>query len=101
MPATKTIPRVQALAASWAAGDFRLEPVTAEIGTGRLVAIIGLSGAGKTTLLEVLAGVRTPTKGQVTHPPEVGFVPQDDIVHTHLPLRRVLSYAARLRGQGD
>ncbi|TDV52065.1 ATP-binding cassette domain-containing protein [Actinophytocola oryzae] len=101
MPVTKTLARVQALAASWTAGDFTLEPVTAEIGTGRLVAIIGPSGAGKTTLLELLAGVRTPSKGQVTNPPEVGFVPQDDIVHTHLPLRRTLSYAARLRGEHE
>ncbi len=101
MPATKTLSRVQALAASWRAGEFTLEPVTAEVGAGRLVAIIGPSGAGKTTLLELLAGVRTPTSGQVTQPPEVGFVPQDDIVHTHLPLRRTLSYAARLRGSHD
>lgn len=101
MPVTKTGSRVQALAASWRAGDFTLEPVTAELGAGRLVVIIGASGAGKTTLLELLAGVRKPTSGQVTHPPEVGFVPQDDIVHTHLPLRRTLSYAARLRGEHD
>jgi len=101
MPVTKTVARVQALAASWRAGDFTLEPVTAEIGAGRLIAIIGPSGAGKSTLLELLAGVRTPTRGQVTQPPEVGFVPQDDIVHTHLPLRRTLSYAARLRGEHD
>lgn len=99
MAVTQTVSRVQALAASWTAGDFALEPVTVEVGAGRLVGIIGPSGAGKSTLLELLAGVRTPTAGQVTHPSEVGFVPQDDIVHTHLPLRRTLSYAARLRGQ--
>ena len=99
MAFTRTVPCVQALAASWTAGGFTLEPVTAEIGAGRLVAIIGASGAGKTTLLEILAGVRAPSSGQVTHPAEVGFVPQDDIVHTHLPLDRTLSYAARLRGE--
>lgn len=99
MAVTQTVPRVQALAASWTAGSFTLEPVTVEVGTGRLVAVIGASGAGKTTLLELLAGVRAPKSGQVTHPAEVGFVPQDDIVHTHLPLHRTLSYAARLRGE--
>ena len=98
MSVTKTVSRVQLLAATWSAGDFTLEPVTAEVGAGRLVAIIGPSGAGKSTLLELLAGVRAPTGGQVTHPPEIGFVPQDDIVHSHLPLRRTLSYSARLRG---
>jgi ABC-type Mn2+/Zn2+ transport system ATPase subunit len=99
MAVTRTVPCVQALAASWTAGSFTLEPVTVEVGAGRLVAIIGASGAGKTTLLELLAGVRTPSSGQVTHPAEVGYVPQDDIVHTHLPLGRTLSYAARLRGE--
>jgi ABC-type multidrug transport system ATPase subunit len=101
MDVTRTVSRIQSLAASWSAGDFTLEPVTAELGAGRLVAIIGASGAGKSTLLELLAGVRTPTTGQVTHPAEVGFVPQDDIVHPHLPLHRTLSYAARLRGEHD
>ncbi|MPZ84408.1 MAG: ATP-binding cassette domain-containing protein [Actinophytocola sp.] len=91
---------VQALAASWTArkGGFSLDPVTAEIGVGRLVAIVGPSGAGKTTLLELLAGVRAPTAGRIRCPAEVGFVPQDDIVHLHLPLHRTLTYAARLRG---
>jgi ABC-type multidrug transport system ATPase subunit/ABC-type multidrug transport system permease subunit len=93
--------RVQALAVSWASGGFTLAPVTAEIGAGRLVAIIGPSGAGKTTLLELLAGVRAPTTGDVRRPGEVGFVPQDDIVHLQLPLRRGLRYAARLRGQSS
>jgi ABC-type multidrug transport system ATPase subunit len=99
MAVVETVPCVQARGASWTAGSFTLEPVTAEIGAGRLVAIIGASGAGKTTLLELLAGVRQPVSGEVTHPHDVGFVPQDDIVHTHLPLDRTLSYAARLRGR--
>ncbi|MGH8792987.1 MAG: ABC transporter ATP-binding protein, partial [Stackebrandtia sp.] len=101
MDVARTVSRVQALAASWGAGEFTLEPVTVEVGAGKLVAIIGPSGAGKTTLLELLAGVRAPAHGQVNHPAEVGFVPQDDIVHLHLPLHRTLSYAARLRGQND
>lgn len=90
---------VAARTVGWTAGSFTLDPVTVDIGAGRLVAIIGPSGAGKTTLLELLAGVRRPTSGTVRHPREVGFVPQDDIVHLHLPLHRTLSYAARLRGE--
>ncbi|TCP55013.1 ABC-type multidrug transport system ATPase subunit [Tamaricihabitans halophyticus] len=101
MDATRTAVPVQALGATWRAGDFTLEPVTAEIGGGTLVAIIGPSGAGKSTLVELLAGVRTPTEGRVNTPTEVGLVPQDDIVHRYLPLRRTLSYAARLRGRTD
>jgi ABC-type multidrug transport system ATPase subunit len=66
---------------------------------------VGPSGAGKSTLLETMAGLRRPTAGSVTHGgvapasgvTRVGFVPQDDIVHRELPLRRTLRYAALLR----
>jgi len=101
--ATASGPRVQATAVSWTAGkgSYALDPVTVEFGAGRIAAIIGPSGAGKTTLLELLAGVRAPTSGEVRRAAEIGFVPQDDIVHRQLPLRRALWYAARLRGHSS
>jgi len=74
---------------------------------GEMIAIIGGSGAGKTTLLESLAGVRRPHRGtvaldgvDVTDPAarlRIGCVPQDDIIHLDLPLRRTVAHAARLR----
>ncbi|HEU5471000.1 MAG TPA: ATP-binding cassette domain-containing protein [Actinophytocola sp.] len=95
--------RVWAANVSWAArsGAFALDPVTVEVGAGRLVAIIGPSGAGKTTLLELLAGVRTPTGGEVRLGARSGFVPQQDLVHPQLPVGRALDYAARLRAVTD
>jgi len=85
-----------------------LQELSLSIEPGELVAIAGGSGAGKTTLLEVLAGLQPPTAGEVRHDgvargsrvsPElrIGFVPQDDIIHLEMPLRRTLRYAARLR----
>jgi ABC-type multidrug transport system ATPase subunit len=79
------------------------------IAPGELVAVVGGSGAGKTTLLETMAGLRRPTSGSVSYdgrsgtpgPGEIGFVPQDDIIHRGLPLRRTLRYAARLRLPAD
>jgi ABC-type multidrug transport system ATPase subunit len=64
---------------------------------GELVAIIGASGAGKTTLLETMAGIRTPDQGDIEREGRIGYVPQDDVVHRELPLRRTLEYEARLR----
>jgi ABC-type lipoprotein export system ATPase subunit len=37
-----------------------------QVGVGERVAIMGRSGSGKTTLLNILAGLETPTEGQVT-----------------------------------
>ncbi|MFI2209702.1 ATP-binding cassette domain-containing protein [Streptomyces sp. NPDC020141] len=83
-----------------------LSGVDLEAEPGRITAIAGGSGAGKTLLLETLAGLRRPTGGQVRHdglePADAavpfGYVPQDDILHRGLGLRRALVYAARLRG---
>ncbi|MFI6643011.1 ATP-binding cassette domain-containing protein [Streptomyces sp. NPDC050504] len=82
-----------------------LNGVSFDVAPGRLTAIAGSSGAGKTVLLQSLAGLRAPTAGDVLHdgarpgPPgrDFGFVPQDDIIHLDLPLRRTLTYAAGLR----
>ena len=82
-----------------------LEPTSLSIAPGEFVAIIGESGAGKTTLLKALAGVNRTRAGQITLNGEdllarltdVGYVPQDDIVHRLLTVREALDYAARLR----
>lgn len=85
-----------------------LHPLSLSMSPGELVAIAGGSGAGKTTLLEILAGLQAPTAGQLRYDgvvggarpragAKVGYVPQDDIIHLEMPLRRTLRYAALLR----
>src|SRR5580692_8337034 len=71
-------------------GELILRGISLTIGRGELVAIIGGSGTGKTTLLDTMCGLRPPAAGEV-HRGERGrhgYVPQDDIIHLGLPLRR-------------
>ncbi|MFJ9376869.1 ABC transporter ATP-binding protein [Streptomyces sp. NPDC101455] len=85
-----------------------LDDVSFEVEAGRLVVIAGSSGAGKTVLLQTLAGLQAPTSGDVLHDgaqpgppgPEFGYVPQEDVIHRELPLRRTLEYAGLLRMPG-
>ncbi len=86
-------------------GKTILEPVSLDVAPGELMAVIGESGSGKTTLVRALAGVTRPTAGSVTlngdpvtaRLTDVGYVPQDEIVHPLLTVDEALSYAARLR----
>lgn len=92
--------RIDAVNISRQVGARRiLQELSLSVEPGELVAIAGGSGAGKSTLLEILAGLQHPSTGGVRHDggTRMGFVPQDDIIHLEMPLRRTLRYAARLR----
>jgi ABC transport system ATP-binding/permease protein len=101
--------RVDAIDVSRRVGSREiLREMSLSVEPGELVAIAGGSGAGKTTLLEILAGLAPPSSGEVRHDgltcgartscqSRIGYVPQDDIIHLEMPLRRTLRYAARLR----
>jgi ABC-type multidrug transport system ATPase subunit len=86
-----------------------LSDVSLAIDPGQLVAIVGGSGAGKSTLMKTLLGIAPTTSGTVLlngddlrknfdlYRAEIGYVPQDDIVHYNLTVEEVLSYACELR----
>lgn len=82
--------------------DLVLEP-------GQLVAFVGGSGAGKSTLMKALLGIAPISSGNVylngdnlrknwqIYRSQVGYVPQDDIIHSELTVEEVLRCACQLR----
>src|ERR1700676_5296566 len=102
--------RLDAEGVAMRVGDKQiLAETTLSVEPGQLVAFIGESGSGKTTLLKALAGVTTPSSGLVTVNGEpvsarltdIGYLPQDEIVHPDLTVTESLEYSARLRLPAD
>jgi len=99
-----------------AGGLHILHSLSFVIHPGELCALIGPSGAGKSTLIKVLLGLRQPDRGEVIlsappalagragasplSTPVVGYVPQEDALHTTLTVARALEFAAALRLPG-
>lgn len=90
-----------------------LNDISLVIPPRKFVAIVGGSGAGKSTLMDALNGLRLAQSGTVLYNgvnyysnlaafnTQLGYVPQDDIVHRDLTVERALYYAARLRLPSD
>ncbi|MFF5073588.1 FHA domain-containing protein [Micromonospora olivasterospora] len=86
-----------------------LSGISFELDECSLLAVVGPSGAGKSTLLGALTGNRPAQAGTVRSQGRdlyaeyadlrhrIGLVPQDDILHRQLTVRRALRYAAGLR----
>ncbi|RRF90505.1 MAG: ATP-binding cassette domain-containing protein [Coriobacteriaceae bacterium] len=72
-----------------------LDDINLTIKGGELVAIVGSSGGGKSTLGSIILGTLRPTKGRVIFEGELGFVPQQNLVHQNLRVRQQLEFYAR------
>lgn len=95
---------------AWRGASKRiLERISLAIRPGEFVGLLGPSGAGKSTLLKALNGYNPADYGCVLlnemplYPcfdmfrNSIGYVPQDDIVHSELTVEDSLDYVARLR----
>ena len=90
-------------------GKKALHKMDISVPSRSLLAIMGPSGCGKSTLLKSLNGESPPTKGRVLIfnqdlitnyeylKTQIGYVPQDDIVHKQLTVEQSLFFAAKLR----
>ncbi len=89
-----------------------LNDISLSIPARKFVALVGGSGTGKSTLMDALNGLR-PAQGKVFYngkdyyrnlaafSTQLGYVPQDDIIHRDVTVERALYYAAKLRLPGD
>lgn len=88
-------------------GQALLQNLNLEVEPGTFLALVGTSGAGKSTLMKLMAGLISPSEGDVLYQnrprssPEfvhsIGWVPQDEIVHASLRVATALGFSARLR----
>ena len=90
-----------------------LNDISLVIPPRKFVALVGGSGAGKSTLMDALNGLRPAHNGTVLYngvdyyhnlaafSTQLGYVPQDDIVHRDLMVEHALYYAAKLRLPSD
>ncbi|ORT56759.1 FHA domain-containing protein [Streptomyces sp. CB03238] len=90
-----------------------IDDVSFPVGEKCLLGVVGPSGSGKSTLLNALTGLRPADRGTVLYDGRdlyrdyaelrrrIGLVPQDDILHLQLTVRRALTYAAELRFPED
>ena len=86
-----------------------LQTLDLEFGRGRMIGLMGPSGCGKSTLLKTLLGELKSSSGNVLHngldlnenfdmlSRQVGYVPQDDVLHADLTLEQTMGYAGELR----
>lgn len=94
-------------------GKQILKDVSFGVPEKSLIAVIGPSGSGKSTLLKALTGYRPADQGEVLYDnrnlykqfaelrQRIGLVPQDDILHKELSVKKALKYAAKLRFPAD
>jgi len=90
-----------------------LNDISLAIPPRKFVALVGGSGAGKSTLMDALNGLRPAQQGQIFYngqdyyqnlaafSTQLGYVPQDDIIHRELSVERALYFAAKLRLPDD
>jgi ABC-type multidrug transport system ATPase subunit len=90
-------------------GKRLLDPISLTVYPSEMVALMGPAGAGKTTFLKALNGYTPPEAGNVLFNgtdlyqsydlfrQQMGYVPQDDIVHSQLTVREALYFSTKLR----
>lgn len=89
-------------------GFVALNDLSIDVKDGELIALLGPSGCGKTTTLRILAGLETPTQGEVlfnnkdvSHVPvedrNIGMVFQRYALFPHMTVEKNITFGLRMR----
>jgi ABC-type sugar transport system ATPase subunit len=90
-------------------GHMAARGLDIDIADGEFMVLVGPSGCGKSTALRMIAGLETPTAGQVfigerdvTHLPpqerDIAMVFQSYALYPHMTVRENLAFGLRMRG---
>ncbi|MFF2889000.1 sulfate/molybdate ABC transporter ATP-binding protein [Paenibacillus sp. NPDC057967] len=92
-------------------GDFHaVKDVSFDIEKGKLIGLLGPSGGGKTSILRMLAGLETPTSGDIVFhgqrvndlPPQergIGFVFQNYALFKHMTVYDNIAFGLKVKKQ--
>ncbi len=105
-------PAIRVRAVSKFFGDYpALRGVDLEVQPGQVIGLLGRNGAGKTTMLRILAGLSTPTSGEVSFPASgtqasdrrrhVGVVGHGTWIYDELTATENLRFFCSLYGVSD
>ena len=89
-----------------------VDHVDLSVGDGEFVCLLGPSGCGKTTSLRMIAGLETPTDGNILiggddvtglHPKDrqISMVFQDYALYPHMNIADNIAYPLKVRGEGQ
>ena len=89
---TSAVLEIKGMAFGYPGAKPLLEDITMTLNAGDVVVINGRDGSGKSTLLKLMAGIYTPTEGDLQ---VGGYAP------VHLPARELVQRVGLLSGQGS
>ena len=89
-----------------------MKDVNFEIAKGHLIGLLGPSGGGKTSILRMLAGLETPTSGDIIFhgkrvndlPPQergIGFVFQNYALFKHMTVYDNIAFGLKVKKQSE
>jgi ABC-type multidrug transport system, ATPase component len=94
-------------------GLLALDHVSFELHPGEIVGYLGPNGSGKSTTVNLVVGLLDPSAGElslngvaladdpVRYKRQIGYVPEEPFLYTHLTAAEYLTLVGRMRGIGD